>query len=200
MEIAVTALANLGVKANIQLVPFKRALAMIEAGEADLTTTLSFREDRDAYLLWSAPYRDDTGYVFFTSNDSKFKPKSLIELRNHTVGIVKGYTYPSAFTDDPLIKKVEAQDMKSLVAMLLVGRFDVMIVNSIVGKFELKATGQLNQVTQADFELRSKDAKGTTMGFSKVKKLNPLVEAFNKQLLEMKANGTIARIEKKYLK
>jgi len=62
MEIAVKVLSNLGVKTKIQLVPFKRALAMLESGDADLTTTLSFREDRDAYLLWSAPYRTDTAY------------------------------------------------------------------------------------------------------------------------------------------
>lgn len=199
MEIAVKALSNLGIKTNIQLVPFKRALAMLEIGQADLTTTLSFREDRDPYIQWTVPYRSSTTYVFFTPKNSTFAPKTLAELKGKTVGVVRGFTYPAAFAEDASIIKSEAPDTASLMNMLLAGRFDAIIVNSIVGKYELSATGKINDVKEAPYQLTSQDAKGTVMGFSKMKKMNALVEAFSRELQKMLADGTIARIEKKYL-
>ena len=199
MEIAVKVLSNLGVKTKIQLVPFKRALSMLETGEADLTTTLSFREDRDAYLLWSTPYRTDTAYVFYTLKGSSYIPKSLADLSKHKLGVIAGFTYPEALGKIPELTKVEAQDTEKLVAMLLAGRFEVMIVNSIVGKYELTDTGKRGEVQQAGFELRGADAKGTVMGFSKKKNLGPLVEAFNKELKKMIADGSLDKIEKRYL-
>lgn len=199
MEIAVKALSNLGIKTSIQLVPFKRALAMLEIGQADLTTTLSFREDRDAYIQWSVPYRDSTTYIFFTQKSSPFTPASLGDLRGKTIGVVRGFTYPAAFTDDVGIKKSEAPDTASLMNMLLAGRFDAIIVNSIVGRYELHSTGKISQVKEAPIRLTSQDSKGTVMGFAKIRNLTNLVEAFNRELRKMLADGTIARIEKKYL-
>jgi len=199
MEIAVKVLSNLGVKTKIQLVPFKRALAMLESGDADLTTTLSFREDRDAYLLWSAPYRTDTAYVFYTPKNSTFVPKNLAELSKHKLGLITGFAYPDALGKIPDLIRVEAPDTEKLVTMLLGGRFEVMIVNSIVGKYELTSTGKRNEVQQLGFELRGTDAKGTVMGFSKKKNLGALVVAFNAELKKMKADGSLDKIEGKYL-
>ncbi len=199
MEIAVKALSNLGIKTTIQLVPFKRALTMLEGGQADLTTTLSFREDRDAYLLWSAPYRSSTKYIFFTPKASAFAPKTLEDLKGKTVGVIRGFTYPTVFSDNAAIIKSEAPDTVSLINMLLSKRFDAIIVNSIVGRFDLTSTGKIADVKQAPYELSSPDAKGTVMGFSKVKKLEGLRDAFDKELKKMLADGTVTRIEKKYL-
>lgn len=97
MEIAMTALEKMGVRTMVKLVPFKRVLAMLEEGQADLTTSLSYRPDRDAYLYWSLPYRTDTNYVFFTRKDSAFQPERIEDLRGRKVGVVRGFVFPSAF-------------------------------------------------------------------------------------------------------
>jgi len=199
MEVAMTALENMGVRTSVQLVPFKRALAMLEEGRADLTTSLSFREERDEYLLWSLPYRTDTSYIFFTRKDASFEPRRVEDLRGKSVGVVRGFVFPSAFADDAAIVKVEAPHVASLVGMLLKGRFDALIVNSIVGKHELMATGRLAEVKQAPFSLRSLNDKGTVMGFSKARVSREFVERFNAELRKMLDDGTIDRIEDKYL-
>ena len=200
MEMAMTALENMGVRTSVQMVPFKRALAMLEEGRADLTTSLSFRAERDSYLLWSLPYRTDTRYIFFTRKNASFEPRRVEDLRGRSVGVVRGFVFPSAFADDAAIKKVEAPHVASLVGMLIEGRFDALIVNSIVGKHELMATGRLAEVKQAPFSLRSPDDKGTVMGFSKARVSREFVERFDAELRKMLDDGTIYRIEDKYLK
>ena len=199
MEIALAALKNMGVRASVKLVPFKRVLAMLEEGQADLTTSLSFRAERDAYLHWSLPYRTDANYIFFTRRDSPFSPKRLEDLRNMKVGMVRGFVFPSAFADDPAIEKVEAPHVPSLLGMLLEGRFDALIVNSIVGKHELMATGRMAEVRQAPFSLWTPDDKGTVMGFSKARVSRKFVERFDAEIRKMLDDGTIGRIETKYL-
>ena len=199
MEIAMTALENMGVKTTVQLVPFKRALAMLEEGQADLTTSLSFRAERDGYLLWSLPYRTDTNYIFFTRKDSDFEPKRIEDLRGRKVGVVRGFVFPPAFADDQAIEKVEAPHIASLMGMLLEERFDALIVNSIVGKHELMATGRMAEVRQAPFILRTPGDKGTVMGFSKARVSRDFVDRFNEQIRKMLDDGTIDRIEAKYL-
>ena len=200
MEIALRALERLGVKATVRLAPFKRVLAMLEQGQADMTTTLSYRPERDAYLLWSEPYRTDTTYVFFTVKGSPFDPAGLEDLRGRTVGMVRGFAYPQAFAEDPDIARVEAPHMESLVGMLLAGRFDAIIVNSMAGRYELKATGRMDEVRQAPFELRTPDDRGTVMGFSRVRRHEDLLNRFNAEIRRMVADGTVDEIADRYLK
>lgn len=199
MEIALRALERLGVNATVQFAPFKRVLAMLERGQADMTTSLSFRPERDAYLLWSEPYRTDTTYIFFTVKGSPFEPASMEDLRGRTVGMIRGFAYPQAFLEDPHIARVEAPQMENLVRMLLAGRFDVIIVNNMAGRYELKATGRMNDVRQASFELRTPDDRGTVMGFSKIRGHEGLLLRFNAEIRRMLADGTVDEIGKKYL-
>jgi polar amino acid transport system substrate-binding protein len=199
MEIAMAALENMGVRAVVKLVPFKRVLAMLEAGQADLTTSLSYQTERDEYLYWSLPYRTDTSYIFFTRRDSDFEPKRIEDLRGRKVGVVRGFVLPAAFADDPAIEKVEAPHIPSLLAMLLEGRFEALIVNSIVGKHELKATGRMAEARQAPFFLRTPGDKGTVMGLSKARVSRGFVDRFDENIRKMLGDGTIGKIEAKYL-
>ena len=199
MEIAINALNALGIKVVVQLVPFTRVLHMLESGQADLTTTLSFRKDRDAYLFWSEPYRTSTSYLFFTRKDGTFIPAQFADLRGRTVGITRGFAYPPEFANDPAITKSEAPHHESLVGMLLENRFDAIIMNGIVGTYELVASGKIANVRQAPFELSSVNDAGTVMGFSKSRCDKELVVRFDAEIRKMLANGTIARIQRKYL-
>jgi len=200
MEIALRILERLGIHPTVRLVPFKRVLAMLEDGQADMTTSLSLRPERDAYLLWSIPYRTGTSYAFFTRKDSSFAPEKLEDLRGRTVGVVRGFVFPKSFTDDAAIGKGEAPHMESLVGMLLQGRFDAIIVNSLAGRFELLGTGRMDDVRQAPFTISTPDDAGTVMGFSKARGHQELVIRFNAELEKMRADGTIHEIEQSYLK
>ena len=53
VEIARQALEPAGYELGLQLFPWRRALAMLEQGAADLTTTLSLSGDRQRFLRYS---------------------------------------------------------------------------------------------------------------------------------------------------
>ena len=199
MEIALRVLERLGITPQVRIEPFKRVLAMLEEGRADMTTTLSFREDRDRYLLWSTPYRNDTTYIFYVKKDSALVPQKLEDLRGKTVGMARGFVFPEAFMQDRAIGKDEAPHMKSLAAMLLEGRFDAIIVNSLAGRYELQQTGRMNEIRQAPFSIMSPDDAGTFMGFSRKRVHQDFMQRFNAELERMKADGAIDEIERKYL-
>jgi polar amino acid transport system substrate-binding protein len=199
MEIAIEALRRMGIRANVQMYPFTRVLAALKSGEAQLTTTLSFNADRDAYLRWSAPYRSGSGYLIFTLRSANFTPTALEDLRGKSVGVVRGFVYPPAFSANAGIAKIEAPDSESLIKMFFAERFDAIITNSIVGSYDLKASGRMAEAYQAPFVLQSQDNRATVMGFSKQAVSADIVERFNRELSAMQADGSMARIERKYL-
>jgi polar amino acid transport system substrate-binding protein len=199
MEIAIEALRRVGIRASVQMYPFTRVLAALKSGEAQLTTTLSFNAERDAYLRWSAPYRSGSGYLIFTLSSGGFKPAALEDLRGKSVGVVRGFVYPPAFSANAGIAKIEAPDSESLIKMFFAGRFDAIITNSIVGSYDLKTSGRMAEAYQAPFVLQSQDNRATVMGFSKQAVSADIVERFNRELSAMQADGTMANIERKYL-
>ncbi|MEE4241835.1 MAG: transporter substrate-binding domain-containing protein [Desulfopila sp.] len=199
MEIALQVLKNLGIEVTVELMPFRRVLATLEAGQADMTTSLSFRKERDAYLLWSRPYRKDVRYIFFTRRDSSFNPQRLDDLSGKDVGMVSGFVFPPAFIENRDIRKTEAPHMESLVNMLLADRFDAIIVNSVVGRYQLQATGRMTEVKEAQFELVTPGSKGTVMAFSRARNHEELVRHFDQELERMLSDGAIERIVEKYL-
>ena len=199
MEIAMRVLEGLGITPQVRIEPFKRVLALLEEGRADMTTSLSFRENRDRYLLWSTPYRSDTTYVFYVRKDSAFAPQKLEDLRGRTVGMARGFVFPEAFMHDMAIGKDEAPHMKSLAAMLLEGRFDAIIVNNLAGRYELQQTGRMSEIRQAPFSISSPDDAGTFMGFSRARIHRDLVQRFNAELERLKTEGVIDEIKRKYL-
>jgi polar amino acid transport system substrate-binding protein len=199
MEIAIEALRRMGIRASVQMYPFTRVLAALKSGEAQLTTTLSFNAERDAYLRWSAPYRSGSGYLIFTLRSAGLKPAALEDLHGKSVGVVRGFVYPPAFSANAGIAKIEAPDSESLIKMFFAGRFDAIITNSIVGSYDLKATGRMAETYQSPFILQSQDNRATLMGFSKQAVSADTIERFNRELSAMQADGTMARIERKYL-
>jgi polar amino acid transport system substrate-binding protein len=199
MEIVIEALWRMGLKADIRMYPFARVLTALKSGEAQLTTTLSFNAERDAYMRWSAPYRTGSGYLIFTLRSGGFEPSALEDLHGKSVGVVRGFVYPPAFSGNPSIAKAEAPDSEALIKMFFAGRFDAIIVNGIVGSYDLKASGRISEAYQAPFVLQSQDNRATVMGFSKQAVSAETVERFNRELSAMQADGTMARIERKYL-
>lgn len=201
IEIAVEALKRAGYQTEVKIVPWKRVLKSLEDGEADMTTTLSFKDERDKYLDWSVPYRMNTVYHFYTAKGSKLKIASLADLKGKTLGVTDGFTYPKEVTDSKDFTRDEAKDVSKTLGKLVAGRSDAAILNSIVGVWEMNKANLGDKVEKQAFELQSvEDTRGTMMGFSKKRNLKDVVQAFNKALDEMIKDGTVGKLEQKYLK
>ena len=96
IEIAKEALSRGGYQVEVKLVPFKRVMVMLENGEADFTTTLSFKPERDKFLDWSSSYRDETIYHFYVAKGKTWPATTLADFKGKRLGVTAGFSYPKA--------------------------------------------------------------------------------------------------------
>lgn len=195
VEMARAALARLGLRCELELVPWKRALLMLEWGRADFTTTISRRDDRDRFLYWSAPYRSGANYRFYCLPGGP-AVHSLADLRGLRLGVVAGFHYPPPIVQDAGAKLVQGRDIAALAAMLRAGRTDCMVVTAIAGAWEVRQLGLEQQLLRQAFEHHSDSPN--YLAFSKARTEPAFMPRLDAALKALAQDGTLARIERKY--
>lgn len=196
IEIAREAMRRAGYQIEINYVPWKRALLMLERGEADFTTTISRSGDRNNYLAWTEGYRVGTGYSFYAKKGIGQQLKTMEDLDGHSLCITLGYFYPDVIAKRPKTKYETGPTMGNTVAMLAKGRADYMVVNGIAGLWEIKRLGLADQLELQPLSFASKSP--TYMAFSLARPYHKPLAAMKKALAEMAKDGSITKIEKKY--
>lgn len=197
IEIAREAMRRGGYQIEIKYVPWKRALLMLERGEADFTTTISRSGDRNNFLAWSEGYRVTTGYTFYARKGMGQQLKTMDDLDGHSLCITLGYFYPEVIAKRPKTKYENGPTMSNTVAMLAKGRADYMVVNGIAGTWEIKRLGLDDQLELQPLSYTSKSP--TYMAFSLARPYQKPLAAMKSALANMAKDGTIAKIEKKYI-
>lgn len=196
IEIAREAMRRGGYQIEIRYVPWKRALLMLERGEADFTTTISRSGDRNNFLAWSEGYRVSTSYSFYAKKGSGQQLKAMDDLDGHSLCITLGYFYPDVIVKRPKTKYETGPTMANTVAMLAKGRADYMVVNSIAGTWEIRRLGLGDQLEIQALSFASKSP--TYMAFSRARSYQKPLAAMAQALADMARDGSITKIEKKY--
>lgn len=197
IEIAREALARAGHTLDVRLVPWKRALLMLERGEADLTTTISKNGDRDRFLSWTIGYRTSVRYHFYTRVDAPFTVQKLEDLDGRVLGVTTGFFYPPKLTERSQQIVHTGGNLSATVQMLHVGRTEIMLVNGLAGAWEIQRLNLARDLRLHPFTYSSDSP--TYMAFSKARGQAKVLEDMNNALAAMAKDGSIARIEKKYV-
>lgn len=197
IEIAREALARAGYEVEVRLVPWKRALFMLERGEADVTTTISKNGDRDRFLAWTNGYRTSVRYHFYTRSDASFTVQKLEDLDGHVLGLTTGFFYPSKLTERNQQTVRTGGSLSATVQMLHAGRTEVIIVNGLAGAWEIQRLKLAQELRLQPFTYSSDSP--TYMAFSRARGRTKALEDLNAALAAMAKDGTIAKIEKKYV-
>lgn len=199
IEIAREAMRRGGYELEILFVPWKRALLMLERGEADLTTTISRSGDRDRYLVWSRGYRNWVRYHFYARASHMQSLTQLEDLDGMALGVSSGFFYPDAIVKPvhTTVRIEPGKDLSTTVTMLLAGRTDYIVVNGLAGAWEIQQMGVKDALTRQPLVYNSDSP--TYMAFSKAKPyILQAQAAMDKGLTSMERDGTLARIERKY--
>ena len=198
MDVALAreALKRAGYDLAIELLPWRRVLYMLKAGLADFTTTISRRDDREAYLSFTAPYRLGANYRFYTRRGSPVRIASLDDLRNLRMGVIEGFHYPPTLLSQPGIRTVAGREIGSLVAMLMANRTDCLLVTAIAGAWEIRERGLDAQVERQPYEWESDSPN--YLAFSTARLGGDTLASVSAALVQMGRDGTQARIEKRY--
>lgn len=130
-QIATEALMLSGNDLDIELVPWSRALAMIQSQKKDLLIGAWYTEERNAYLRYSEPIYESE--IAFVSHENKsFKYSGLESLRGLSVGTLPNYTYSPHFLAATHFNKVEAHDLVTNLKNVVNGRLDATLDDRFV--------------------------------------------------------------------
>jgi polar amino acid transport system substrate-binding protein len=196
VDLAREALRRAGFDMALQIVPWRRVLLQLRHGQGDFTTTISRRDDRSDYLHWSPAYRLGANYRLYARRSTEFDIRTLSDLAGRRIGVIEGFHYPPVLLQQPGSHLVPGRDIGSLVAMLMAGRTDVILVTAIAGAWEIRQRGLDARVQRQAYEYTSDSPN--YLGFSKARVDEATVAAVGQALAQMARDGTQAQIEARY--
>lgn len=199
IEIARLALQRGGYmgKVEVQIVPWKRALYMLENGNADFTTTVAKTPERDRFLTWSGAYRTRIRYRFYSAKGSPVRVNRLEDLSRYRLGLSAGYFYPEAIRRQAGGNVDQVKDIATLLRLVLSGRVDLIVISNYAGTWEIREQGMAERLERQPFELASESP--AHMAFSRVHANAAAQAAMTAGLAAMVRDGTVAQIESRYL-
>ncbi|CAN2039576.1 polar amino acid transport system substrate-binding protein [Candidatus Magnetomoraceae bacterium gMMP-15] len=186
---------HLGLEAEFQLLPWKRALKYAENGKTDAILAPRYTKERAEFLYYTSESINIEKTVLISLKGSGIKITGLDDLKGRVVGVVRGYTHNSEFDNYPGIKKEECDDDVQLIKMLVRGRipFAVSCDEGAV-KYLCK---QINVEVEVLYVLNE---SSSYIGFSRAigEKGKILAEKFSQILRQLKEEGVVQKIENTY--
>ena len=186
-EIIVSAFDRVGYKVESKFYPFARLIQMLESGEIDVAPGVSKNEERLKIFDYSSMLYDVN--MGFTFKNSKVKYNSIADIKNLKGGIMRR-TFWAKELDGLGIKYEEVTDHDPNIQKLITDRIDFVCMPKEVAFNYLKLKGE--DLSKYGFGLHRKE--GQPMAISKKSKLTGLLNAFEKGLSAIKADGTYDKI------
>lgn len=192
---------RMGYNTNIQLLPWSRALEMVQNGEADGIFTAYKTPEREAFSDYSNEILMPQIVSLFVNADSEIMfDGDLSQLSNYKIGIVRGVSYGEKF--DALVKEKkltieEADTGEANMDKLMNKRFDILISNKYGALAILKQKGKLEAVKELEPQVQNVPSY---IAFSKARNLSKMRDEFDIVLAEMIQDGTVDRYIEDYIK
>ncbi|MBB6340587.1 polar amino acid transport system substrate-binding protein [Pseudomonas fluvialis] len=173
-------------------VPFSRCLHYAQTGYAVACFNVTITDaNRDQYYWHPTPMFHEGLAIF--ARRGRFQPElSGKDLQGHRVGITNAYTYPSDFMQNPKIERAVARSDANLLNMLIKGRVDFIIMNSLPGQLRIleeKLGPQIERVGMISLD-------GFWLSFSRNHPDGErLSKIFEEELVRLMASGRVAELE-----
>lgn len=184
-----------GYTVEMHYVPWARAEDGVKKGKYDILPPTWMTEARKAFLLFSEPYAVNQ-IKFIKRADDPFEYEGLESLTGKKIGIVRGYGYGDAFLKADNFVRDEANQFIMNIKKLTSSqkRIDLAIEDEIVARVKI-AKEDPELLTKIRF---TQNALSTNNLYVASGLANPrhkeIIDAFNKGLAEIKANGTYQEI------
>lgn len=186
-ELVRAAFKTQGIDVRFVVLPFSRCLHYAESGTVVACFNTSRTDNnKDAFLWHPTPlFQEELG--IFARADAPDRVLTREDLRGHSVGVTVGYTYPSEVMNDPRITRLSASSDSNLLKMLVAGRVNYILLNTMPGYYRLKhepaLAGKVKRVGRISVD-------SFWLSFSKTHPDGQrLCDAFEKGLKAIKANG-----------
>ena len=180
------------IRVKFAVVPFARCLLMAQTGAVVGCFDASITDENRAQFYWHPTPLFQEELAIFARQDSREADVKLEQLEGHTLGLTIGYTYPTSVMNNARIRKVNVPSDANLLNMLVAGRVDYILINTMPGYYRAARdrhfAGRVKRVGVVQLD-------GFWVCFSRTHPDGKrLAELFETGLQEIKANGTYARI------
>jgi polar amino acid transport system substrate-binding protein len=197
MEIARAAFKTQGYRVKLEMMPWARAEKGVIEGRFDILVDVWRTEARAKEMLFSVPYAVSK-IKFLKLKDDPFEFNGLDSLSGKRIGVIRGYGYGDAFNAATTFTREEVTGLDLNIKKLLLKRIDLTLEDEIAAKYlmhrlDSKVTGQLGFTTNS----LSSNPLYVSAGL-KNPRHKEIIDAFNKGMQAIKADGTLLAIEKRY--
>jgi polar amino acid transport system substrate-binding protein len=197
MEIVRAAFKTQGYAVKLEIMPWVRAEKGVMEGRYDILVDVWRTEARAKELLFSTAYAVSK-IKFIKRKDNPFEFTGLDSLAGKRIGVIRGYGYSDAFNAATTFSREEVPSMEHNFNKLLLKRIDLTLEDEItakglIQKMEPKAAAQLDFTANALASNPLYVAAGL-----KHPRHKDIIDAFNRGLQAIKADGIFMAIEKRY--
>lgn len=198
LEVLRAALKTQGYVIKMEYVPWARAEAGVKKGSYDILPDVWMTDARKKELMFSKSYVSNK-IKFITLKDNPFEYDGINSLKGKTVGTVRGYGYSDEFNSSTIFERDEVADfIQNIKKMIAKRSIDMTLEDEIVAKVIIAQEDPklLEQVRFTKNAFLINDlyiASGL-----KNPRHKEFIEAFNKGLDTIKADGTYAKILESY--
>jgi polar amino acid transport system substrate-binding protein len=196
-DIVTTALARAGFASDFEQVPWARALLGIGEGRYDVLVNAWYTNDRTKLGQFSGEYLLNR-VRFLKRKDAPIEYNNLQQLHTYPIAIVRGYAYSPEFDDDASLQKVPVHNFSMAVRMVAADRVKLTLEDEYVARYYLAR--ESSKVRNA-VEFLPKPLSENSLHIL-VSLKNPrheqIVAGFDREIAEMKADGSYERLMKQH--
>jgi len=207
VDIAVECLRRMGFKSQVRIIPWKRALIMVETGVADAIIDAAYTPERADFLLYpDEPIYIEEWYAFKQKGKPVSFDRDLGNLKEYVLGISRGFEYGGLIQEainNKRFKKIqEVVNNEMNIKKLVKDRFDVFIGVKVTVFYQLKQLGYAGAVDLVPMTETGKpyllSASKTYVAFSKKTMTPEIARLFSHTLKIMKTDGSVEQINRQY--
>jgi polar amino acid transport system substrate-binding protein len=187
---------RLGVKPEIEVLPWERALQMVKFGKADGIFMPVYTKERAEYMYFTSESSGTEKIAIMAKKGSGITASTLTDLQGMKIGIVRGYSYGKEFDNYKGFIKDISNSNEILLKKLAVGRNQVVASDEAVLKHYARKVGVEVEIILRLF------SNPHYIGFTKTlgKISEERAKRFSSALRQVKEDGTFKQIESKYFK
>jgi len=183
------------VKANIQLVPWKRGYHLALTKKNTMIYSIVKTDSRTKLFKWVGPIYPRRTALFKLKKNQDIQVKSLEEAKKIKVGVVKGYANTQWLVKNGFTKLDYAINDNNNVKKFFAGRFPFIVGTDLTFQSRLKKLGHHEREVERVIILEDKDQQ--FLGFN-LETPDSLVDKFQKSFMELKKDGFYKKIKEKY--
>ncbi|AWM94772.1 amino acid ABC transporter substrate-binding protein [Pseudomonas sp. 31-12] len=196
-DIVSTALARAGYASDFEQVPWARALLGVGEGRYDVLVNAWYTDERTKLGQFSGEYLINR-VRFLKRKDAPIEFNNLQQLHTYPIAVVRGYAYSSEFDEDVSLQKVPVHNFAMAVRMVAADRVKLTLEDEYVARYYL---ARESSKVRNSVEFLPKPLSENSLHIL-VSLKNPqheqIVASFDREIAEMKADGSYERLMKQH--